>query len=207
MEDEIWIVSNFCEGGTLFDILYKKFYPFKLSYAQKLKILIDIATGMQFLNDLKIPVIHRDLKSLNVIIDKKIEKNSINFDAQIADFGLSRSFNNMNEFVTQFMGTYHWMAPEIFQKNNKEPYSTKSDVYAFAIIMWEVFAQQTPYHELGDYQKIVRYVYHDNGRPNMKDIKEDIADEVVNLIQRNWDRDPEKRMEFRDIIPYLQRVL
>lgn len=38
------------------------------------------------------------------------------------------------------MGTYHWMAPEIFDAKNKNPYSTKSDVYAFAIVMWEVFA-------------------------------------------------------------------
>lgn len=38
------------------------------------------------------------------------------------------------------MGTYHWMAPEIFEKENTEPYTTKSDVYAFAIIMWETFA-------------------------------------------------------------------
>lgn len=68
------------------------------------------------------------------------------------------------------MGTYHWMAPEIFQKNNPEPYTTKSDVYAFAIIMWEIFSQKTPYYELGDYQKIVKYVYIDNGRPNFKDI-------------------------------------
>ena len=69
------------------------------------------------------------------------------------------------------MGTYHWMAPEIFKKNNPEPYTTKTDMYAFAIIMWEVFAQKTPYYEIGDYHKIVKYVYIDDGRPNLKDIK------------------------------------
>ena len=84
------------------------------------------------------------------------------------------------------MGTYHWMAPEIFDKENKEPYTTKSDVYAFAIIMWEVFAEKTPYHEIGDYQKIVKYVYHNNGRPNIKDIKDDIDDEIVELLEINW---------------------
>lgn len=99
-DDEVCLVTEYCEGGTLFDILYKKFYPFQLSYSQKLKILLDIAKGMQFLNELKTPIIHRDLKSLNIIIDRKIEKNSLNFVAKIIDFGLSRSFNNLNEFVT-----------------------------------------------------------------------------------------------------------
>lgn len=45
-EDEICLITEFCEGGSLFDILYKKLYPFQLSYPQKLKILLDIARGM-----------------------------------------------------------------------------------------------------------------------------------------------------------------
>lgn len=174
-EDEVSLVTEFCEGGTLFDILYKKFYPFQLTYQQKLKILIDVAKGMQFLNELKDPIIHRDLKSLNILIDRKIEKNSLNFNAKVMDFGLSRTFGKLNEFVTQFMGTYHWMAPEIFQKSNAKPYSSKSDMYAFAIIMWEVFSQKTPYHDIGDNHKIVKYVYIDDGRPNLKEIK-DVVD-------------------------------
>lgn len=99
-EDEICLITEFCEGGSLFDILYKKLYPFQLSYAQKLKILLDIARGMQFLNELRIPVIHRDLKSLNILIDRKIEPDSLNFNAKVVDFGLSRSFDRLNEFVT-----------------------------------------------------------------------------------------------------------
>ena len=103
-------------------------------------MLIDVAKGMQFLNELKKPIIHRDLKSLNIIVDRPIEKHSLNFTAKIADFGLARTFYNISEHATKFMGTYHWMAPEIFEKDNAEPYTTKSDVYAFAIIMWETFA-------------------------------------------------------------------
>ncbi len=88
------------------------------------------------------------------------------------------------------MGTYHWMAPEIFEKDNPEPYTSKSDVYAFAIICWETFSQKTPYYELGDYGKIVKYVYHDDGRPNLKDIEDDVDEEMTVLIERNWQRDP-----------------
>lgn len=45
-DDEVCLVTEYCEGGCLFDILYKKFYPFRLTYPQKLKIMIDVAKGM-----------------------------------------------------------------------------------------------------------------------------------------------------------------
>lgn len=63
-QNEVYLITEFCEGGTLFDILYRDSLSFKLNYSQKLKIIIDIARGMQFLNELKRPIIHRDLKTL-----------------------------------------------------------------------------------------------------------------------------------------------
>ncbi len=66
-ENDVYLVTEFCEGGTLFDIIYRKGTNFKLSYKQKLKILLDIAKGMQFLNELKKPIIHRDLKTLKFV--------------------------------------------------------------------------------------------------------------------------------------------
>ena len=63
-QNEVYLVTEYCEGGTLFDILYRESLSFKLNYSQKLKIIIDIARGMQFLNELKRPIIHRDLKTL-----------------------------------------------------------------------------------------------------------------------------------------------
>lgn len=45
--------------------------------------------------------------------------------------------------------------------------------------MWEVFSQKTPYYEIGDYHKIVKYVNNDDGRPNMKDIKDLVDEEVL----------------------------
>ena len=55
--------------------------------------------------------------------------------------------------------------------------------------MWEVFAQKTPYYEIGDYHKIVKYVYIDDGRPNLKDIKSQVNAKLLELIEINWDRD------------------
>jgi serine/threonine protein kinase len=204
--NNIFLVTEFCEGGTLFDILYRNHIDRKLSFQQKVKILLDVARGMQFLHQLKRQIIHRDLKSLNILIDKKIKDDSLDFQAKIADFGLARSFDNPTDFVTKRMGTFHWMAPEIF---SDKPYNTKTDMYAFAIIVWEIFAEKTPYYHLDSPTKIIKYVYYDNGRPYIDDCQFDerFKKDIVELIKKNWDKSGANRQEFVEVYKVLNRVL
>lgn len=75
------------------------------------------------------------------------------------------------------------------------------------IIMWEMFAERTPYYFLSNPQSIIRYVYYEDGRPNIKDFKTEVDPEIVALVETNWAKDPATRMEFRDIVPVLQRHL
>ena len=205
IEEHVNIVTEFCHGGTIFDILYKKAHRVKLSFQQQIKILMDICRGMMFLHSLDKQIIHRDLKSLNIFITNKIREGSLDFHIKIADFGLARSFNNENEFVTKRMGTFHWMAPEIFSDH---PYNTKTDVYAFAIIMWEVFAGRTPYYNLGKPEKIIKYVYYDDQRPNLKDCKipKPYEDRIKKIISTNWQRASKKREEFSTIYNQLDKI-
>lgn len=204
-EEHVNIVTEFCHGGTMFDILYKRAHRVNLSFQQQVKILMDICRGMMFLHSLEKKVIHRDLKSLNIFISNPIRKNSLNFQIKIADFGLARNFDNDSEFVTKRMGTFHWMAPEIFSDH---PYTTKTDVYAFAIIMWEVFAGRTPYYDLGKPEKIIKHVYYDDKRPSLADCKipKPHEDAVKDLIRDNWQRHSENRMEFEQIYEELEKI-
>lgn len=71
--------------------------------------------------------------------------------------------------------------------------------------MWEVFSEMTPYYFLKNPQLIIKYVYYEDGRPNLKDIKSEIDTEILELIQVNWHKDPSIRMEFRDIVPVLYK--
>lgn len=203
--NNIYLVTEFCEGGTLFDILYRNQLEVKLTFKQKVKILLDVTRGMQFLHQLKRQIIHRDLKSLNILIDRKIVKGSLNFQAKIADFGLARSFENPEEFITKRMGTFHWMAPEIF---SDKPYTTKTDVYAFSIILWEIFAEKTPYYHLDIPTKIIKYVYYDNGRPFIEECKfeERFKKDMIELIKINWDKNDVNRQEFDEIYGVLDRI-
>lgn len=204
-EDEIYIVTEFCQSGTLFDLLYKEKTKIKMSFRQQLKILMDICRGMQFLHVLKKQIIHRDLKSLNIFVDNRIKGGNLEFQTKIADFGLARSLDGPSEFITQRMGTFHWMAPEIFDGG---PYSTKTDVYAFAIIMWEIFSQKTPYYDLRKTEHIYKHVFYDNKRPGFHDCKlpPRYQNRLENIMAENWHRNPSTRKEFSEIYIQLNEI-
>ena len=103
---------------------------------------------MQFLHEHKPAIIHRDLKTLNILIQ------GVGLKAKLADFGLARSL------VGSFLSTMHvagspaWMAPEVL---NGENVSTASDVYSFGVIMWEVATRSIPW-DGSTYADIVREV-------------------------------------------------
>lgn len=81
----ISIVTEYCAGGTLFELLYEQ--KFKLTLQQKLKVALDIARGCLFLHTSTPRIIHKDLKSLNILLTAKVisenemiyAKVSINF--------------------------------------------------------------------------------------------------------------------------------
>lgn len=73
--------------------------------------------------------------------------------------------------------------------------------------MWETFACRTPYYFLKNPQAIIKYVYYEDGRPDLKDIKETVDPEILHMIETNWKKDADKRQEFRDIIPILEKLL
>lgn len=62
-EDNLYIITEFCHGGTLFEWLHKK-KDFPITWSQKIKIAKDIASGMLYLHTCEPPIVHRDLKSL-----------------------------------------------------------------------------------------------------------------------------------------------
>ena len=99
------LVMEYCPNGTLWSFLHNEKYF--LSIEQKLQFAIDIAKGMVYLHSFPIPVLHRDLKTLNVLLDE-------NLVPKIADFGWTRL---LDKNMTGKIGTFQWMAPEVIVNN------------------------------------------------------------------------------------------
>ncbi|CAH1647414.1 unnamed protein product [Spodoptera littoralis] len=126
------IIMEFCQYGPLFEYIHSgsSFLP-----SQILKWAKEIAQGMAYLHSHKI--IHRDLKSPNVLI-------ADNLVVKVSDFGTSREWNDVSA-VMSFTGTVAWMAPEVIRH---EPCSERVDVWSYGVVLWELLTQEVPYKNL-----------------------------------------------------------
>ncbi|EAX92134.1 TKL family protein kinase [Trichomonas vaginalis G3] len=177
------IVTEFVPSGSLFEALHHKHGAPTLSASNKTLIAIGIAHGMIELH--KQNIIHRDLKSLNILLDDRLLP-------KICDFGISRFGNQGDDTMTKEIGTPHWMAPEIFESNH---YTEKVDVYAYGMILWEMLTESVPFRGRTAIQ-VATAVVTKNERPP---IPSSCPGTLRKLIQLCWDRDPEKRPSFKQI--------
>ncbi|XP_076904193.1 serine/threonine-protein kinase STY46-like [Bidens hawaiensis] len=178
------IVTEFMAGGSLYDFLHNQ--RGHVDAPTIIKIAIHIAKGMSYLHENNI--IHRDLKSANLLMDE----NGI---VKVSDFGVAR-VQNKSGVMTAETGTYRWMAPEVIEHR---PYSHKADVFSFGIVVWELLTKKLPYANLtplqaaiGVVQKGLRPIIPKNTHPG-----------IVGLLERCWQQDPSSRPEFSEIITAL----
>jgi len=158
-----------------------------LTWKLRLQVALDTARGMTFLHLGRI--IHRDLKSPNLLLDAK-------YRVKVADFGLART-KAINTMTGQ-CGTFQWMAPEVIGSNH---YTEKADVFSFGIILWELVARQVPYAGMNAVQVSVQ-VMAKGLRP---EIPPRCPAAYSHLIQECWDTDPNKRPSFTDVVKRLEQ--
>jgi len=181
------IVTEFLPRLSLFAVLHDA--SVELPPQLKLSMLADVARGMTYLHSNSPPVLHLDLKSLNLLVDT-------NFRVKVADFGLS-TFKKHLAGVTsnQAMGTVHWMAPEYLATGLCDE---KADVYSFGIVMWEVVTRDTPYADV-DVDQLAPLVVNEGLRP---DIPPD-AGRLATIMPRLWHADSHQRPTFIDVLDEL----
>mmetsp|Transcript_2081 Transcript_2081/g.6200 ORF Transcript_2081/g.6200 Transcript_2081/m.6200 type:complete len:320 (+) Transcript_2081:58-1017(+) len=123
------IVSTLMSGGALSDVLKNGAV---IPWDKRIQIVGDVTRGMAYLHGRTPPIVHRDLKTCNVLLD-------VHGRAVVADFGLSRLFDidetDATHVSTRLIGTYGYMAPEYMSTGHLTP---KADIYAFGVIMLEV---------------------------------------------------------------------
>ncbi|KAI8464512.1 MAG: kinase-like domain-containing protein, partial [Monoraphidium minutum] len=133
------LVTEFCARGPL-DALVHGPAGGALSTARRVEFAIDVARGMACLHAQAPPVIHRDLKTANLLV-------SARYEVKVADFGLSRIKDATHLFNSRagMEGTVEYCAPEVLRG---ESYTEKADVYSFGVVLWELLARARPYSDL-----------------------------------------------------------
>ncbi|OWZ11503.1 TKL protein kinase [Phytophthora megakarya] len=144
-------VTEYMERGDLRDVLHAlKHHENNVDsgltwYGKKLTIALHIAEGLAYMHSLNPKVVHRDLKSKNVLLNNE-------YEAKLSDFGVSRErlVANVNggpgSFMTPGVGTSFWIAPEVLLGRD---YDERADVFSFGVVLSEIDTDDYPYWNSG----------------------------------------------------------
>ncbi|XP_009602499.1 uncharacterized protein [Nicotiana tomentosiformis] len=186
--ERLCIVTEFLPRGSLFRLLQRN--SSKLEWRRRVHMALDIARGVNYLHHLNPPIVHRDLKSSNLLVDK-------NWTVKVGDFGLSRLKHETYLATKTGKGTPQWMAPEVLRN---EPADEKSDVYSFGVILWELATEKIPWDSLNSMQ-VVGAVGFMNQR---LDIPKNVNPQWASIIESCWHSEPQCRPSFQELVEKLK---
>jgi serine/threonine protein kinase len=187
-----------------------------LSILAAVNLMLQVARGLKYLHSRR--VVHRDVKSLNVLVKSlseapKVEYSEGYLNAKLADFGLSKTKNSSTRYSNQTsdIGTRRWMPPEVFKitkdmvdndavKLPEIAHPFKADVYSFALVCYEILTGKEPFEgeKMSDlYKRVVL----EHARP---ELPKTCPRRLVSLIRRCWDHDPLSRPDFPEICKELR---
>lgn len=197
--ERFWIVCewipNGCVSSWLHGVPGAPRRP-KRTLLDRLQVALDIACGMEVLEQHDPPVVHRDLKPSNVMMD-------LNFRAKVGDMGLARILTHSALLsLTPETGSYLYMAPEVMRH---ELYATQADVWSWGCLVCELLSGKKPYEEryLTPVQ-VALAVAENSLRP---DIPTECPPRLMDVLSRALSPDPLDRPSFAVIVSVMKDVL
>lgn len=201
------MVTEWCSRGSVYDILVKArknpALGAQLDWPRRLSMALDAAKGMLQLHSHRPHILHRDLKSPNLVVDR-------HWHVKVTDFNLSRIMYNTAVTSSVSANNPRWLAPEAIATQS---FSKAADVYSFGIILWELITWQLPWEAFGPFQIMVAVAE----RGQRPDIPQDLsvipggdspaAYGLVTLMQRCWSQEPADRPGFDIIVITLRNLL
>ncbi|KAG7331101.1 hypothetical protein KOW79_005070 [Hemibagrus wyckioides] len=184
------IVTEYASGGSLYEYLSSDASE-EISMRQIMTWATEIAKGMHYLHaEAPVKVIHRDLKSRNVVMtaDKVLK---------ICDFGASKFHSHTTHM--SLVGTFPWMAPEVIQSL---PVSETCDTYSYGVVLWEMLTREIPFKGLEGLQ-VAWLVVEKNERLT---IPSSCPASFANLMRKCWETEPMKRPLFKEILSILEAM-
>eukprot|EP00727_Mastigamoeba_balamuthi_P010137 m51a1_g5746 putative protein tyrosine kinase (1072) ;mRNA; f:1170442-1177724 len=185
----ICIVIEYMGRGSLYSILHN---PLEIwDWPMLLNTLCDASRGVLYLHTSRPPIIHRDLKTHNLLVDE-------NWKVKVCDFGLSTIMEQASQTMTA-CGTPCWTAPEVLKHLH---YTEKADVYSFGIVMWECLTRKDPYFGMPPF-KVIFAVGNEGLRPPLPPFT---PTEYMQLARDCWDESPHRRPSFEAILTRLEEM-
>ncbi|GIL74060.1 hypothetical protein Vretimale_4983 [Volvox reticuliferus] len=209
---ETQIIMEFCDRGSLQDAIEQGVFVVdgprgarvgtndpEVDIELIIMTLAEVSAAMEYLH--KHRITHRDLKPKNILL-KTSNKDRRGYVSKVSDFGLSQVLpdTNKTQVSTKYSGTVTHMAPELIEDGKVYQ---QGDVYAFGIIMWEIYTSSTPYQSMAHPQIMVGVVTH-NLRPKFP---AKCPEWYKNLANRCWRKDPKTRPPFSEVTKALLAML
>eukprot|EP00039_Didymoeca_costata_P026921 m.16986 g.16986 ORF g.16986 m.16986 type:complete len:1197 (+) comp5863_c0_seq1:197-3787(+) len=216
-----FIVAEYMARGSLRLVLGDNAQYKVLTWDQRLQFCVDIAAGMAFLHSRRPPMLHRDLKSDNVLLDGSLV-------CKVADFGSIKSIyqaasherrsvgraltkHQSTMMLTVGVGTPLWTAPEVSQGlHGMARYGASSDVYSFGMVMYEIATRELPFYESLANSSFfeLRDAIEQGIRPNITpEVKNVLPEGYEALMTSCWGGVPRERPSFSDIVEQLNTTI
>jgi serine/threonine protein kinase len=205
---KIFIVSEYMNNDSLKSFIESN--KGNISLKQKLLFIYEIALGIEYMHTSKYKILHRDIKSSNILLDN-------NLHCKICDFGMSKCLNMDNNtlenntsnistnYQTNSQSTLFWMSPEYLCDGI---INDKSDIYSFGILIWEIFMEDTnPYKNINinDYFLGVKDIVY-NKRPVVDDKYFKEVPEMKKLMELMWNKNYNERPDIGYILKLLEEL-
>ncbi|BFZ10465.1 hypothetical protein BsWGS_13504 [Bradybaena similaris] len=195
------IVTQWCDGHSLYKHLHVQETKFRMD--QLTMIAKQTAQGMDYLHAKSI--IHRDLKSNNIFLTEVCTEN---MTVKIGDFGLAtvKTRWSGSHMFQPLSGSILWMAPEVIQMKEQNPYTFQSDVYAFGIVLYELLAGTLPYSNINNKDQILFMVGKGYLRPDMSLCRNDTPKQLKRHMLECIQFDRDERPLFPQILSTLEAL-
>lgn len=164
------LVVEFCKGGNLQQFVNER-PPAAVSDTLRLAIAYDVARALTYLHEQRPPVLHRDLRSPNVLLVSSDERTLSEVMqrggavAKLTDFGLA---THMTAVVRESLETWAWMAPET--RGPLAIYTDRADMFSYAMVVYHMVTHELPFSdvlEVRDTWRVERDVSENDHRPSL----------------------------------------
>jgi len=186
------LVTEYMPGGSLHHLLH--IVKLRLPLLHCINMCLQLADGVTYLHSQVPLVVHRDLKSLNVVLD-------LNLNLKLCDFGLTESMDRTHITKKNNGGSPRYMAPELF--DNKSKITEKVDIWSMGCIFTEIFGGPLPYEGINTLADLTREMLVNRRMPT---IPSHLPEPIQNIIRSCYNFDARLRPSAKQVFDQLRDV-